>query len=180
MHVEVVRGESDRIGDRRPPAILHHVVLVHDVLADHAARVAHVQLMRPVAAIDELIAAITEASNLRIQAFEARIGLPEVQKTSNVMAVPLADQLAFGLACLHVSLIHVGRGHVDRESRPAVEIVLVVARCGDLLPTHDLAPSVQRYSWSWEAIAEASPGLRLGPNRLSYFIERNRLRMARR
>ena len=61
VRVAVVRAHADRVGLGQ---LGLDVLLRHDVLADHAPRLADVELVRPVIGVDELVAA--EAPRLHL------------------------------------------------------------------------------------------------------------------
>ena len=60
VRVHAVRGQADGI---LRDALALAVVLRHDVIGDHAAGLAHVQLVGPAAVVGELVAAVTPAAD---------------------------------------------------------------------------------------------------------------------
>ena len=84
VRVDAVGAHADRIG-RRPA--FQQLVFGHDVGADHPPRLPHVDLMRPVPVVGELVARQPPRSELGLHVRRhARIGGDEVQPALLVVA----------------------------------------------------------------------------------------------
>ena len=123
MHVGAVRSQPDRV---RRDLTAECVVLGQDQIADHAAALANVELMRPAARVGELVLWQAEPLHVLADFFrDTRIGRQKVQQTAMVV-LDLASDL-YSPIVARFRPLPARSGQVAAERR-GVEIPLLIGQ----------------------------------------------------
>ena len=134
MRIHIVRA--------KPHGILAHaaaaaIVLRRDVIADHAAGFANIQLVRPIAIVHELVLREAPPIHTCLNFFRhARVVCEEPQESFLVNFVLLDDSLPRGVVAIGVLVVH---ADIICAKRPVIVGVCLAVRHG-LMVAEDVIP----------------------------------------